>query len=214
MRAALVNEWLTMVMSKINTFMSDGTFNEDAESPELERGAWPVVAGKQRGRSGDHVGAGTRHLAAASVSVSATRACAQTCDAGWRTVSAGDVQNSPRRARAIACVFQAQRVAAERDCHRGGREARAKRRARPPAVCLEFAFDRLLPIKLQQAYGLLVANCVRPVGQDSEKRGDGREACSDLRQGLVGQTEGRTYHCEPNGSSARLRPTAGLQRAQ
>jgi hypothetical protein len=33
------------------------------------------------------------------------------------------VQNSSRRARAIACVFQAQRFAAERDCHRGYREA-------------------------------------------------------------------------------------------
>jgi hypothetical protein len=112
-----------MVMSKINTFMSDGTVNEDAESPELERGAWPVVAGKQRGRSGDHIGAGTRPLAAASVSVSARRACARPCDAGWRTVDAGNVQDSSRRARATACVFQAQRFAAERDCHRGYREA-------------------------------------------------------------------------------------------
>src|SRR5246127_3721850 len=112
-----------MIMSKINTFMSDGAVNEDAESPELERGAWPVVAGKRHGRSGDHIGARTRHLAAASVSVSARGACAQTCDAGWRTVSAGDVQNSSRRARAIARVFQAQRFAAERDCHRGDREA-------------------------------------------------------------------------------------------
>jgi hypothetical protein len=112
-----------MVMSRTNTFMSDGTINEDAASPELERGAWPVVAGKQRGRSGDDIGARTRHLAAASVSVSATRACAQMCDAGWRTVGAGDVQNSSRRARAIACIFQAQRSAAERDCHRSDREA-------------------------------------------------------------------------------------------
>jgi hypothetical protein len=112
-----------MVMSKINTFMSDGTVNEDAESPELERGAWPAVAGKQRGRSGDDIGAGTRHLAAASVSVSARRACAQPCDSGWRTVGAGNVQDSSRRARATACVFQAQRFAAERDCHRGYREA-------------------------------------------------------------------------------------------
>jgi len=112
-----------MVMSEINTFMSNGTFNEDAKSPELERGAWPVVAGKQRGRSGDHIGARTRHLAAASVSVSARRACVRTRDAGWRAVGAGDVQNSSRRARAIACIFQAQRCAAERDCHRGDREA-------------------------------------------------------------------------------------------
>jgi hypothetical protein len=112
-----------MIMSKINTFMSDGAVNKDAESPELERGAWPVVAGKQRGRSSDDIGAGTRHLAAASVSLSARRACARTCDASWRTVGAGDVQNSSRRAQAIACVFQAQRFAAERDCHRGYREA-------------------------------------------------------------------------------------------
>src|SRR5215831_6501338 len=68
------------------------TINEDAESPELERGAWPVVAQKQRGRSGDHIGAGTRHLAAPSVSVSARRACARPCDAGWRTVGAGNIQ--------------------------------------------------------------------------------------------------------------------------
>ena len=112
-----------MIMSKINTFMSDGTVNEDAESPELERGAWPVVAGKQRGRSGDHIGAGTQPLAAASVSVSARRARARPCDAGWRTVGAGNIQASSRRARATACVFQAQRFAAERDCHRGYREA-------------------------------------------------------------------------------------------
>jgi hypothetical protein len=48
----------------------------------------------------------------------------------------------------------------------------AERSAERPAVCLEFAFDRLLTIKLQQVYGLLVANCVRPVGQASEQSGD------------------------------------------
>ena len=112
-----------MVMSKTNTFMSDGTVNEDAASPELERGAWPVVARKQRGRSGDYIGAGTRHLAAASVSVSARRACARSCDAGWRTVGAGNIQDSSRRACATACVFQTQRFAVERDCHRSYREA-------------------------------------------------------------------------------------------
>jgi hypothetical protein len=112
-----------MAMSKINTFMSDGTVNEDAASPELERGAWPVVARKQRGRSGDYIGAGTRHLAAASVSVSARRAYAWPCDAGWRTVGARNIQDSSRRACATACVFQAQRFAVERDCHRSYREA-------------------------------------------------------------------------------------------
>src|SRR5215470_11790409 len=111
-------------MSRINTFTShDDALNEDAEGPEFERGAWPVVAWNRRGGSSNHIGARAWHLAAASVSVSAKRACARTCDAGWRTVGAGDVQNSSRRARATACVFQAQRFAAERDCHRGYREA-------------------------------------------------------------------------------------------
>ena len=33
-----------MAMSEINTFMSHGAVNEDAESSERERGAWSVVA--------------------------------------------------------------------------------------------------------------------------------------------------------------------------
>jgi hypothetical protein len=45
----------------------------------------------------------------------------------------------------------------------------AERSAERPGVCLEFAFDRLLSIKLQQVYGLLVANCARPVGQSFEE---------------------------------------------
>ena len=112
-----------MVMSEVNTFMSDGAVNKDAEGPELERGARPVVAGKQLGRSGGHIGAGRRHIAAASVSLFARRACARTGDAGWCTLGAGDIQNSSRRAHRIACVFQAQRFAPERDCHRSYREA-------------------------------------------------------------------------------------------
>jgi len=119
----MINNLVTIVMSQINTFTShDGALNKDAEGPEFERGAWPVVAWNRRGGSSNHIGARAWHLAAASVSVSARRACARTCDAGWRTVGPGDVQNSWRRARAIARVFQAQWLAAERDCHRGYRE--------------------------------------------------------------------------------------------
>src|SRR5437868_3870604 len=62
-----------MPMSQINTFMSDGALNEDAEITEFARGAWSFVAGKQRGRSGEHIGAGARHLAATSLSLSARR---------------------------------------------------------------------------------------------------------------------------------------------
>src|ERR1700746_1716491 len=51
----------------------------------------------------------------------------------------------------------------------------AERSAEHPAVCLEFAFDRLLPIKLQQVYGLLVADCARPVRQASKENGEDQQ---------------------------------------
>jgi hypothetical protein len=111
-----------MAMSKTNTFMSDGSVNEDAESPDIERGARPAVAWNQRGRSGNHISAGTRHLAAASVSVSAAGAHNSPCGPGWRTVSACNIQDSTRRARAIASVFGEERLDAECNCQPRHRE--------------------------------------------------------------------------------------------
>jgi|ERR1700758_836729 hypothetical protein len=119
----MINNLVTIIMSQINTFTSHDALIEDAEGPELERGAWPVVAWNQRGGSSNHIGARAWHLAAASVSVFGARTGNHPRSAGWRTVRAGDVQNSSRRARATACLFQAQRFAAERDCYRGYREA-------------------------------------------------------------------------------------------
>lgn len=91
-----------------------------------------------------------------------------------------------------------------------------ERSAKIPNVRLEFEFDRLLSSKLQQVYGLLVADCVRPVGQVShtDHRGDGDEACSDLRESLLSQTEGGARNCESNGGAARLRPAARVQRSR
>jgi hypothetical protein len=91
----------------------------------------------------------------------------------------------------------------------------AERSAEPPAICLEFAFDRLLPMKLQQVYGLLVADCARPMRQASKENGGGaHEAGSDLRKGLLGQTEGGAHNCESNGGAACLRLAARLQRSR
>jgi len=69
----------------------------------------------------------------------------------------------------------------------------ADRSAKPPTVHLEFAFDRLLPFKLQQAYGLLVADCARPLRQTAlnEQRGDVHEGSADLRESVLGQTAGK-----------------------
>src|SRR5258708_5313428 len=104
-------------MSQINTFTSHDALNEDAESTELERGAWPVVAWNRRGGSSNHIGARARHLAAASVSVFGARTGDYPCSACRRSVGGSDVQDSSRCADAIAGLFRAQWFDAERDRH-------------------------------------------------------------------------------------------------
>ena len=106
-----------MAMSLVNTFMSHGAVNEDTEGSECERGAWTVVAGSQRDGSGSHIGARARPLAATSVSLCGERTYDCACATGWRTVGSGDIQDSPRRACSIACLFSQQRFVAERNCH-------------------------------------------------------------------------------------------------
>src|ERR1700739_2472387 len=104
-------------MSQINTFTSHDALNEDAESPELERGTWPVVAWGQRGGSSNHIGARARHFAAASLSVFVARTGDYSCRADWRSIGGGDVQDSSRRADAITFLFCAQWFDAECDRH-------------------------------------------------------------------------------------------------
>lgn len=113
----MVNNLVTIVMSQINTFMSHDALNEDAEGPELERGAWPVVAWDQRGGSSNHIGARARHFAAAGVSVFGARTDDYSCRTDWRSVGGGDIQDSSRCADAIAFLFCAQRFDAECDRH-------------------------------------------------------------------------------------------------
>ena len=83
-----------MAMSEINTFMSHGAVNEDAESSERERGAWSVVAWSQRDGSGNYIGARARPFAATSVPLCGARTYDLACAPGWRTVSTGDIQDS------------------------------------------------------------------------------------------------------------------------
>src|ERR1700747_316324 len=104
-------------MSQINTFTSHDALNEDAESPELERGAWPVVAWDQRGGSSNHIGARARHFAAASLFVFGAPPDDSPGRTDGRSVGAGDVQDSSRCADPIAFLFRAQWFDAERDRH-------------------------------------------------------------------------------------------------
>lgn len=113
----MVNNLVTIVMSQINTFTSHDALNEDAEGPEFERGAWPVVAWDQRGGSSNHIGARARHFAAASLSVFGARTDDYPCRTDWRSVGGSDVQDSSRCADPIAFLFRAQWFDAERDRH-------------------------------------------------------------------------------------------------
>src|SRR6201997_3833351 len=69
-------------------------------------------------------------------------------------------------------------------------------RAKPPTIYLEFAFDRLLPIKLQQVYGLLVADCARPSRQVAlkEQRGDAHENGATVIYARVSSDKQREEH--------------------
>jgi hypothetical protein len=120
-----------MAMSPINTFMSHGAVNEDAESSECERGAWTVVAWSQRDRSCSHIGARARPLAATSVPLCGERTYDCACATGWRTVSASDIQDSPRRTCTIAYLFSQQRFVIERNCHPRAEEVLDRDRSTP-----------------------------------------------------------------------------------
>ena len=106
-----------MAVSPINTFMSHGAVNEDAESSERERSAWTVVAWSQCGGSGKHIGTRARALAATSIPLRGERTYDCACATGWRTVGSGDIQDSPRRACPIACLFSQQRFVTKRNRH-------------------------------------------------------------------------------------------------
>lgn len=113
----MVNNLVTIVMSQMNTFTSHDAVNEDAESPELERGAWPVVAWNQRGGSCNHIGARTWYLAPASISVLGARTGDCPCGTDRRNVGSCNVQDSSRCIGTAACPFCSQRFDAERDRH-------------------------------------------------------------------------------------------------
>ena len=88
-----------------------------------------------------------------------------------------------------------------------------KRKRRDREVCLDYAFDRLLASKLQQVYEILVPDRVRVVSNGAALNGDANEDRGDLRQGVIGQAEGREHHREPNGGVGGVRPQPRLRRS-
>jgi site-specific DNA recombinase len=58
----------------------------------------------------------------------------------------------------------------------------AERRGHDRSVQFAHAFDRLLAVRLEQVYAILVPEWVRAIGVDQSVRGKHDEGCRDLRQ--------------------------------
>jgi hypothetical protein len=114
---AFRNHLLTTICWHGNTFMSNGTIDEDAKISKIKRGASIVVAGDQRGRSRESLVPGVGHLSAAGSSISQRCAGNRPCSTNCRAVGAGNVQNSRRCAATIARSFCHQRFDAEHHSH-------------------------------------------------------------------------------------------------
>src|SRR5271163_2112439 len=69
-----------------------------------------------------------------------------------------------------------------------GERARYRR-----AVHFEYAFDRLLAVKLAQACEILHSDRVRILGAGAQMKGVSDEGRRDLCSGFVGQAEGREH---------------------
>jgi hypothetical protein len=80
------------------------------------------------------------------------------------------------------------------------------------AIHLEFAFDRLLAAKLEQAYDILVPDRVRLVGS-TKLTGAGDEDGSDLCSCIVGQAKGGEHDRQPDGSAGRVRSRTTIRGA-
>jgi hypothetical protein len=126
-----------------------------------------------------------------------------------------------RKASRAVCVLTQPRVAS-RQARSSGRPWRlswwrsagmVEQRPICRAIHLEFAFDRLLAAKLEQAYDILVPGRVRLVGS-AKVTGAGDEDGSNLRSCIVGQTKGGEHDRQPDGSAGRVRPRAAIRSAK
>ena len=82
----------------------------------------------------------------------------------------------------------------------------AERRGHQRSVQFEHAFDRLLAVKLEQVYGILVPEWVRAIGVDQSVRGKRDEGCPG--DGEPGLSSGAK--CEALGASSHNRMRDGL----
>ena len=85
-----------------------------------------------------------------------------------------------------------------------------RRGANDRSVHLEQAFDRLLVVKLEQVYGILVPEQIRAVSTGSGVRGKSDEDRRDLRQSVFRAAEGGEHDRQPDGGADRVRARTGI----
>ena len=87
-------------------------------------------------------------------------------------------------------------------------------RGKVRSIFTEYYFDRLQLVKLQQAYELLVPDCVRLIPSESSKLTRSRhEGSIDLCEGFIGQAKGGEHHCESDSGPTSICQAKKLQRS-
>jgi hypothetical protein len=79
-----------------------------------------------------------------------------------------------------------------------------------PLISLEFAFDRVMHLKLQQAYEVLVPDRVRVIAEPLNKEGY-HESRGDLRESVLRQAERREHNSESDSSATGICSKPGLR---
>jgi site-specific DNA recombinase len=90
----------------------------------------------------------------------------------------------------------------------------AERRGYDRSIQFEHAFDRLLAVKLEQVYEILVPEQVRAISGDPRVRGKSDEGRRDLRQSILRAAEGGEHDCEPDSGAARVRAGTSIRRTR
>ncbi|MEX0448098.1 hypothetical protein ABLA85_18845 [Xenorhabdus sp. SGI246] len=80
-------------------------------------------------------------------------------------------------------------------------------------VQLEPVFDRLLTVKLELVYKILVPEQVHIVRSVQRVTGEIDENCRNLRQGVFQPAKGEEHHCQSDSSADRIRARTKLQRS-
>ncbi|WP_231858678.1 hypothetical protein [Xenorhabdus nematophila] len=91
--------------------------------------------------------------------------------------------------------------------------ATSERRERTRCVQLEPVFDRLLAVKLEQVYRILVPERAYIAGSVPRVKGKIDEYCRDLCQSLFQPAKREEHDCQPDCCAARVRSRTRFQRS-